>query len=121
MLWLTGAFQCFEAYLPPPPLVWLDTQHKRDKHAVPVMIEVVREFFLQGMPKDGVTEKQVELQWKALIEFFKAGGVVPLLANISNPTLMVYYPPSPLLPMATIKALSPTRLMPCFACTEQTM
>jgi len=44
---------------------------------------------VEGMPKDGVTEKQVELQWKALIEFFKAGGVVPLLANISNPTLMV--------------------------------
>ena len=50
---------------------------------------VGEEALLQGMPKDGVTDQQVNLQWKALMEFFKAGGVVPLLSNVSNPTLMV--------------------------------
>ena len=47
---------------------------------------------MQEMPKDSVTERQVDLQWKAVLDFFKAGGVVPLLPNISNPTLMVRNP-----------------------------
>ena len=60
------------------------------------MTYLVEKVLLQGMPKDGVTDQQVDLQWKALMEFFKAGGVVPLLANVSNPTLMVQaFPPPP--------------------------
>lgn len=43
----------------------------------------------QGMPKDGVTEKQAELQRQAVIKFLGEGGVLNMLDSVSNPTLMV--------------------------------